>query len=225
MHVRIDSVTLSADSRVLTLSFVGGREYVASDPCTSAYVGRAEESDGVLEAEVMEVTPPRSSSSGSICTLEGYLRSVTVTLAMPFLGSTLHDRAGYVLFLRRPSGLIEIKGLPSGWLLRSERTVEESPTGRWERIYSPDATPGGYPEIHELDVFQSFDGPPSVGGGDGVGKPVQIGDLIGMLFGPDGYGEMVLAWQFDRDGLALVANTADFTPEALVALARNAARD
>lgn len=224
-HARIDGATLSAGSRVLTLSFVGGREYVASDPCTSAYVGRAEESDGVLEAEVMDVTPPRSGPSGSVCTTEGYLRSVTVTLAVPFLGSRLHDRAGYVLFLRRPSGLIEIKGLPSGWLLRSERTVEESPTGRWERIYSPDATAGGYPEVRELDVFQSFDGPPSVSGGDEVGKPVQIGDLTGTLFGPDGSGEMVLVRQFDRDGLGLVANTADFTPEALTALARNAARD
>jgi hypothetical protein len=222
---RIDGATLSADSRVLTLSFVGGPEYVASDHCTSAYVGRAEESDGVLEAEVMDVTPPRSSSNGTICTLEGYLRSVTVSLAVPFLGSRLHDRAGYVLFLRRPSGLIELKGLPSGWLLRSERTVVESPTGRWQRIYSPDATPGGYPEIRELDLFQSFDGPVSVSGGDGVGKPVQIGDLTGMLFGPDGYGEMVLAWQVDLDGLAFVANTADFTPEALIALARTAARE
>jgi hypothetical protein len=46
-----------------------------------------------------------------------------------------------------------------------------------------------------------------------------------MLFGPDGYGEMVLAWQVDRDGLAFVANTADFTPEALIALARTAARE
>jgi hypothetical protein len=79
--------------------------------------------------------------------------------------------------------------------------------------------------LSRLDVFQSFDGPPSVGGGDGVGKPVQIGDLTGMLFGPDGSGEMVLVWQFDRDGLALVANTADFTPEALIALARTAARE
>jgi hypothetical protein len=46
-----------------------------------------------------------------------------------------------------------------------------------------------------------------------------------MLFGPDGYGEMVLAWQVDRDGMAFVANTADFTPEALIALARTAARE
>jgi hypothetical protein len=224
-HVRIDAALLSDDSRVLTLSFTGGPEYVANAPCTRAYVGHAEDADGVLEAEVMDVTPPRSLPSGSACTLEGHQRTVTVNLATPFLGSRLDDRAGFVLFLRRPSGLIEIKGLPSAWQLQSEHTLNESPTGQWERVYSLDATPGGYPEIRELDLYQSFGGPMLISGGDGVGKPFQIGDLPGLLYGPDGNGEIVLAWQFDRDGLALVANTADFTPEALIALAETATRN
>lgn len=224
-HVRIDAALLSDDSRVLTLTFTGGPEYVADDPCTRAYAGHAEDAAGVLEAEVMDVTPPRSLPSGSACIALGYPRTVTVTLATPFLGSRLDDRAGFILFLRRPSGLIEIKGLPSAWQLRSEHTLTESPIARWERIYSLDATPGGYTEVGELDLYQSFGSPMLIGGGDAVTKPVQIGDLPGLLYGPDGSGEIVLTWQFDRDGLELVANTADFTPEALIALAETATRD
>ena len=224
-HVRIDAALLSDDSRVLTLTFTGGPEYVANAPCTRAYAGHAQEADGVLEAEVMDVTPPRSLPSGSACTAEGHQRTLTVTLAAPFLGSRLDDQAGYVLFLRRPSGLIWIKGLPSAWQLRSEHTLNESPTGQWERIYSLDPTPGGYPEVRELDLYQSFDGPMWITNGGGVSKPVQVGDLPGMLYGPDGSGEIILAWQFDRDGLALVANADDFTPEALIALAETATRN
>jgi hypothetical protein len=219
--VRIESATLSADSRVLTLSFIGGPKYVAGDPCSKAYAGQAEEVNGVLEAAVLDVTPPAHLPDGMACTMEGYPRSVTVTLAAPFLGSRLDDRAGYVLFLRRPAGLVEFTGIPSGWLLRSERTVEESPTGRWERIYSPDAVPGGYPELRELDIFQSFDSPVYVGG-NGSDRTVQVGDTTGTLNGPDNRGEMVLTWYVGADQIALVANSADFTPEALTALAETA---
>ena len=219
--VRIMAATLSSDSRQLTLSFIGGPEYKPNDPCSKAYAGQASEVDGVLQAAVLDVTPPGHLPDGMACTLVGYSRSVTVTLDAPFFGSRLDDRAGYVLFLRRPAGLVDFAGIPSGWLLRSERTVEESPTGRWERIYSPDAVPGGYPELRELDIFQSFDGPVQVGG-NGTDRTVQVGDTTGTLNGPDRAGEMVLTWYVGADQIALVANSADFTPEALIAVAESA---
>ena len=219
--VGIMAATLSADSRQLTLSFIGGREYKPNDPCSKAYAGQASEVDGVLQAAVLDVTPPGHLPDGMACTLVGYSRSVTVTLDAPFIGSRLDDRAGYVLFLRRPAGLVDFAGIPSGWLLRSERTVEESPTGRWERIYSPDAVPGGYPELRELDIFQSFDGPVQVGG-NGTDRTVQVGDTTGTLNGPDRAGEMVLTWYVGADQIALVANSADFTPKALIAVAESA---
>jgi hypothetical protein len=219
--VRILAATLSPDSRKLTLSFIGGPEYKPNNPCSKAYAGQASEVEGVLQAAVLDVTPPGHLPDGIPCTLVGYSRSVTVTLDAPFFGSRLDDRAGYVLFLRRPAGLVEFTGIPSGWLLRSERTVEESPTGRWERIYSPDAVPGGYPELRELDIFQSFDGPVQVGG-NGTDRTVQVGDTTGTLNGPDRAGEMVLTWYVGADQIALVANSADFTPEALIAVAESA---
>jgi hypothetical protein len=120
--------------------------------------------------------------------------------------------------------LVEFTGIPSTWLLRSERTVEESPTGRWERVYSPDAVPGGYPEFRELVVIQSFDGPVYVSG-EGTVRTVQIGATTGRLTGPDNQGEMVLEWFVGGDDVALVANIADFTPEALIALAETATRN
>ena len=221
---RFDSASLSEDRLVLTLDFIGGPEYAPDDPCSSAYAGWAKATGEILEAAVVDVTPPHIGLDGGtnvLCTAMGYFRTVSVRLAEPFHGVRVHDRAGYVHFVGRPGGLVEIHGLPDGWVLRSERSVEESPTGRYQRTYAPVPEPAAGTSLGRLDVFQSFGGPVSVTGGEEM-RVVKVNGTSATLYRQAEAGELVLVWTLGSDGLALVANEADFTAGALVRLAESA---
>jgi hypothetical protein len=101
--VRFDSASLSEDGRLLKLSFVGGKEYDPANPCTAEYAGWAKVAGDVLEAAVVDITPPYREEFTYECTAEGYDRDVTVMLPEPFLGVTIKDLAGYIHTLPGPS--------------------------------------------------------------------------------------------------------------------------
>lgn len=219
--VRFDKGELSDDSTILTLRFVGGREFAVDDRCSTAYAGWAAQVGETLEAEVIDVTPRAPAVEGQGCDLVGHSRSVSVRLESPFLGSRLHDRGGDMHFVRRPAGLIELRALPGAWVLRSEGDVQESPTGRWEQTYSPRANPNPGTSKGKLDLYQAFGGPAGVSGGEEI-RTVKVNGRDATLyrFAPDG--ELVLVWQLGADGLALVANEAEFPVRQLIALAESA---
>ena len=109
--------------------------------------------------------------------------------------------------------------LPAAWDQTSEGDVEDSPTGRWRRTYTLDGAgegPGG-----RLDLYQSFGAPVDVTGGEEQ-STVTVNGADATLYRNAASGELVLVWSLGEDGLALVANEADFTPEALVSLADSA---
>ena len=212
-----ESATLSADSRVLTLHFVGGRPYDPSDPCSIAYAGWAQRDGDALDAAVVDVTPtPRN--AGQACTAEGHERTVVVPLTEPFLGSRVADKAGGVNFVRQPEGLDQLHGLPSGWMLRTEGDVEDSPTGRWLRTYAPIATPDLSASKGHLDFYQSFGSPAGVSGGDSE-QAVTVDGQEARLYVSSTDGELILVWMLGTNGLALDANAADFTQAELIKLA------
>jgi len=103
--VRIDlDVTMSPDSRTVTLRFVGGAVYSPTDPCSVKYAGWASPVDDMLEVAVVEVIGMRP-PPGTACTLVGYDRIVEVRLHQPFLGTTAVDRFdGHTLEVVRPPG-------------------------------------------------------------------------------------------------------------------------
>jgi hypothetical protein len=61
-----------------------------------------------------------------------------------------------------------------------------------------------------------------VSGGD-ERRSVEIGATTGTLYRQPLSGELVLTWDLDGTGLALVAHEADFTQAALIELAESAA--
>ena len=214
---RFDTAELTDAGRRLTLHFVGGAVYKASDRCSHDYAGWAEQVGDVLEVAVVDVTPHKPVACDAI----GYGRSLSIQLAGPFVGSRLNDLAGYVHFVRAPDGLLELRGLPVGWLLRAEGDVEESPTGRWQRTYSPQPNPRTGTSRNRIDFYQAFDGPAGVTGGDEQ-RTVTVNGQNSTLyrFAPDG--ELVLVWAVGPDGLALVVNEADFSVGQLISLAESA---
>ncbi len=161
-YLSIEQLTLSRDGQHLSLDFVGWREYAADDPCSAEYKATATVVDGVLEVGVEESRRP-TPTEGTGCDALGHARSLEVDLDEPFTGSVWRDLNGYVHFLAPPDGLVELAGLPEGWELRAQRDVEQSPTGRWERTYSPD--PSLADATQSVVLYQAFDGPVNVTGG------------------------------------------------------------
>lgn len=220
----ISTASFSADGRTLTLSFTGGPEYSPANPCSIAYAGWAEAAGDTLYAAVVDVTDrvrPSDAPTAAACDAMGYGRRVSVTLRAPFSGARLVDLWGYVHFLKAPPGLVELTALPPGWTLRAANDVEDSPTGRWERVYSPDAQLPQGTSKGRLELYQAFGGPAQVSGGEDM-RTVMVNGQSATLYRWAADGELVLVWSLGSDGLALVANETDFTVDALIRLAESA---
>lgn len=228
-RVEIGQVRLSPDKRAVTLDFTGGKPFDPNDPCSTDYVAVGEVRDDILEVAAIETVSsgemlPEQPADGIFCTAEGHARTVVLQLPEPFLGSTVHDLAGYVRFLAAPNGLVELTGLPQAWKLRAENDVGGSPTGRWQRRYAPTEDVPSEGTLGVLDFYQAFGGPVSVSGGDEV-RSVAIGEAggaIGTLYRQGESGELVLTWDVEGTSLALVADERDFPAAALIALAASA---
>jgi hypothetical protein len=220
--VRIDNAKLSEDGAAVTLTFVGGKEYDPRDPCTNRYFGWAHEADGTLDVKVVNDTPPSAAGGAAVaCDAMGYTRTVTVKLETPFLGNRVHDLAGYIHFARRPDGLVELAKLPSDWKLVTESDVQESPTGRWQRTWTMGGLQPNGQSKGKVDLYQAFDGPASVTGGDEV-HPAQVNGAAATLYRSAPDGELVLVWELGDDGLALVVNETDFSGDKAIELAESA---
>jgi hypothetical protein len=213
--VPISSLVLAADQRHVTIDFVGGREFSATDPCSIEYQAQTSVEGDILEVGVLPLRGPAAVT----CDAVGYSRTLQVVLDAPFLGSAWRDRTGYLHFLAPPNGLVELTGLPAGWVLRKGRDVEDSPTGRWERTYSPDASLAD--PTRTVVMYQSFGGPVNVTGGDDVSQ-VQVNGRPATLYRHAPTGELVLVWQLGNDGLALVAFEQVFSVDQLISLAKSA---
>lgn len=219
--VRIDTAALSEDGLVLTLRFTGGRPFQPGDPCTNAYAGWAAQAEGVLRAAVVDVTPSVPGPVG--CDAMGHGRSVVVELGEPYTGARLEDLAGGVHFLRAPDGLVEIRGLEAGWDLLWEGDASGGGAGRWQRTWSPRQELPSQSGPGRIDLYQAFDGPVDVTGGDGVGEPVKVNGTPATLYRWPPSGELVLVWSVDGTELALVANQGDFSEPDVILLAESVA--
>ena len=223
--VRFDKATLNADRTALTLEFVGGREFDPANPCTNHYFGWAHESDGVLEAKIVDDTPREPGATPVACDAMGFTRRLQVTLERPYDGFRVDDLAGYVHFLRSPDGLARLAGLPPGWTLARESDVQESPTGRWQRTWTRDDGASQLGNSKDtIDLLQAFEGPVRTTGGDEQ-RQVEVNGTPGVLYRHAPSGELVVVWTIGDDGFALVVNEADFPIEAAIELAESVVAD
>ncbi len=215
-YTPIDGLVLSADGRRINLAFVGARAFSLGDPCSSDYTATTAVVDGVLDVGLLAAaSPPRPSAQS--CDAIGFERSLEEALSEPFSGSAWRDLFGpYLHFLAPPDGLVELTGMPAGWVLRGERDVEESPTGRWERTYSPDAD-----ATKTVVLYQSFGGPVNITGG-AEQRQVDVNGKTATLYRNPPNGELVLVWRLGNDELALVAYESEFSIDELIVLAESA---
>jgi hypothetical protein len=223
--VRFEIAELAPNGSAVTLRFVGGSPFDPANLCSHRYLGWAHETAGVLDAKIVDDTPrpPGGIPENTFCDLAGHPRVLTIDLARPFAGSRVHDLAGYIHFVREPEGLATI-AIPDGWALVNQRTVEGSPTGRWVRTWSHDGAvvdPTGSKET--IDLYQAFDGPVEVSGGDDIDRRsrpgVNVNGAEATLYRVAGNGELVVVWSSEGDGFALVVNETDFSFDRALELA------
>ena len=96
--------------------------------------------------------------------------------------------------------------------------VEESETGRWQRTWTKGGAADPASSKGKIDLYQAFDGPANVTGGDEV-RDVQVNGTPATLYRNAPDGELVLVWMLGSDGLALVVNEADFPQDEAIRLA------
>jgi hypothetical protein len=219
--VPIDGLDLNAGGRRIKLDFTGALPFAPDDPCSADYSATTAVVDDVLEVGIFQSVPPRPAEPPP-CDAMGHRRSLEVGLSEPFAGSAWRDLYGpYLHFLAPPEGLVELTGLPVGWDLRAERDVGDSPSGRWERTYSPDESLAD--NTKTVVLYQSFDGPVNVTGGTEE-QQVEVNGQAATLYRWPPNGELVLVWRLGNDELALVANEAEFSVDELIDLAESASR-
>lgn len=216
---RFQQAEISDGGSVLTLHFIGGPPYDPSDPCSNAYSGWARRDGDELDAAVINLTPP---STGA-CSLVGFGRTVSVALAQPFLGSRVHDLAGGTHFVRRPDDALQLHGLPPGWTLQAQADGDVGAEGQWVETFSPAPLTLDGTTLHKLAVYQTFGEPSAISiDGPDEGVHVTVNGTSATLHGPVADGETLLVWERGSDGLAFDANSADFSPRELIALAESA---
>lgn len=217
--VRVNEVDV--DGRTVTARFTGGPAFGPADWCSLEYAMDATVVAGELQVTVYSIrrgTPPSPRQDGVLltCNAMGYDRVVSVELERPFLGTVVRDLAGSTHLLAPPAELVVLRDLPADWTLVAQDDVADSPTGRWMRRWALRGDPD-----RVIELYQAFDGPASVTGGEEISQ-VDVGGELRTLYRQLEVGELVLVWSVGTDGVALVANERDFSEEELIRLAESA---
>ncbi len=233
--VRIDRAELSHDQRTLTVQFVGGEGYLASDACSSDYVpwlaARADELDVAVVAvrhEQQATLPPNTS-----CRLVGFSHTFHLALPNPFAGTRVNDVTGGIFFVFGPQDLATIVDLPDGWSQVRTFQQEPGPPPIWVQVFAigdvakdaPDEGPG------HVVLFQAFG--ESAEWTDtraekarergATSSPVTVNGEERPLWSDAASGELLLAWKLAERSLGLVGNSADMTADELVDVAQSVA--
>jgi hypothetical protein len=230
--VRIDTAELSADQRILTITFVGGKAYLASDPCSEDYEPWVALVDDELDVTVINVERPDQATLGPNigCTLEGYGHTYHLTLSAAFTGTTVRDQTGGILFVTTPPGAMIASDVPTGWSVQRSFEQEPGPPPIWVEVYA--ATPVGDQPFEgpgRLVLYEAFGA-----SGEwrdtraeksrergGVRVAVTMNGASATVWSDAASGELLLAWTLGGHSVGLVGNSSDMTPEQLVTYAES----
>jgi hypothetical protein len=100
----IQDVELSTDRRQAFVRFIGAKEFAADDPCSAKYHGTTAIEGDELVIGIYSESHPLPLPNGTACAGVGYLRSITLELAEPFMGVRVHDLWGQRIELAAPAG-------------------------------------------------------------------------------------------------------------------------
>lgn len=214
-RVRIDGAVLARDRRSLAVSFVGGKAYKQTDPCSVDYEAWAGLDGGTLEVAVAEVAHPEQVRGGwnVYCTSEGYAYLFTIVLAAPFQGREVTDLASGPLWVPPPEALAEVSTLPPDWILTS--MFSEQSTAELSRTYQPRPGTAGDAGRY-IALHQALDGPTSNVVDAPIGEATIHGSVVPI--GRNGSG-FAATWRGGGDGFWFTVVDPAVTIDGFVAMA------
>ena len=232
---RVERASLSPDKRILTLEFVGGSGYLASDPCSTDYEPWVAAHGEALDVEIVELSHADQAQLGPnmACAAVGYSWVFHLTLAVPFAGTTINDLGGGGTLLVGPlPGTAHVVVLPPGWKLQAEFQLDAGPPPTWMEIYAGaavDPRPGEGPG--QLVLYQGFGLSPEWTDNraeksrerGGVPQPVTFHGAPATVWVDKDSGELLLAWDAGGRSYGLIGNAADMTVTQLVTYAESVA--
>lgn len=228
--VRIDRAALSDDKRTLTVDFVGGPPYLASDPCSQDYEPWLAAHGEALDATVVEVAREHVATFGPNqgCTLEGHPQTYHLALPSPFAGTTVNDLAGGTLYVARPAGLATAGWVPPNWSLQRSFEQEPGPPPIWVQVYAAtDVGDGPVEGPGQVVLYQAFG---LIGEWSDVRAEkarergatpvaVKVNGEPQTLWRDPTSGELDLGWTLGGKSFGVVGNSADLTNDGLVKIA------
>lgn len=214
-RMRIDGAVLARDRRSIVISFIGGKAYKATDPCSTDYEGWAGIDGDRLAVVVATVAHPEQlrGGEGTACSMEGNSYLFTLGLPEPFRGRTVTDLTSGPLWIPPPDAVAELTIMPPDWQLMavtSERTIAEL-----GRTYQPRAgAPGDRGRF--LALHQAFRGPAS----NVVDAPIARGLIHGkdVPIGRNGVG-FAAAWASGSTHFWFTVEDAAVTLDGFIAMA------
>lgn len=215
-RLTIDGALLARDRRSIAVSFVGGKAYKQTDPCSVDYEAWAGLDGDTLAVTVAEVAHPEQARGDGdvVCTMEGYGYLFTIVLPAPFQGREVTDLASGPLWIPPPEAVAEVSTLPPDWILTS--LFSEQSTAELNRTYQPrPGTPGDPGRF--IALHQAFGGPTSnvvdapIANGTIHGSVVPIGRngagfAAGWVAGSDSFWFTVVDPAVDLDAFVAMAN-------------------
>jgi hypothetical protein len=233
--VWISKAELSPDRHTLTIEFVGGQPYLASDPCSEDYEPWVAPRGDLLDVEVVNVDRPDQAQLGPNmgCAGVGYSHTYHLRLAAPFLGTAVNDLAqGGTLYVGTPAGALVATALPTGWSLRRAFQQEPGPPPIWVEIYAPGPVgnewegPGQFVLYQAFGIVGEWSDTRTIKAQDrgAHAVPVTLNGRPATVWFDEASGELLLAWTLDGQSVGLVGNAADLTPEELIKIAEGVAR-
>ena len=123
------------------IAFVGGKPYQEGNGCTVDYSADVTESDEEVRVDITARSPAPPAGEPVACTLEGYVRTLTVDLERP-LGDRrlIEGQFDQVQPVFDGASLREPAALPEGWSQRSEGPRPER-SSSWSRTWGPASPP------------------------------------------------------------------------------------
>jgi hypothetical protein len=214
-RVRIFGALLARDRRSITVSFIGGKPYRASDSCSTDYEGWAGVDGDTLAVVVAKVAHPEQvqGGEGAVCSSGGHGYLFTLLLPAAFPGRTVTDLTSGPLWVPPPDAVAELTVGAADWQLTG---VTAEPTlAELSRMYQPrpgvPGDPGRFIALH-----QAFRGPAS----NVVDAPVARGVIHGkdVPIGRNGVG-FAAAWASGSNHFWFTVEDAAVTLDDFIAMA------
>jgi hypothetical protein len=213
--MRLDGALLARDRRSLVVSFIGGKAYTSTDPCSQDYEAWARLDGDTLDVTVAKLDHPKQAGAneGVVCTMEGYSYVFRILLEPPFAGSKVTAGGSGPMWMPPPDAVAEVP-LGPGWQLTA--LMSEPSINALHRTYQPVPAPTAGADRF-MALHQAFGEPTANVIDEPIGNATIHGSVVPV--GRNGEDGFAAAWIVGANHFWFTVSDPSLTLDAFVALA------